>query len=85
MSEKLRTLRYNCEIISIVAIVICLVLTVAGGNIFPEVQVIAATIALTACAIKFGVEIASNEKFGSSIFGIFTCFCYIVASVISIL
>lgn len=81
MYEKLNTLRTTCSIAGIVALLIYVVLPIAGsGNVFLAVRVFTATIALTAYAIKCGAEIVSDEKFGISIFLMTICVFDIVLS-----
>ena len=79
MNEKLNNLRSGCNIAGIVALLIYIVLTIAG-NVFLVVRVITATIALTAYAVKCGAEIASDEKFGNSIFLMCICVFDIILS-----
>ena len=69
------------SIAGIVALLIYIVLTIAGsGNVFLVVRVITATIALTAYAVKCGAEIVSDEKFGNSIFLMCICVLDIILS-----
>lgn len=81
MNEKVNTLRNSCNIAGIVALLIYIVLSIAGsGSVFLVVRVITATIALTAYAIKCGAEVASDEAFGNSIFLMVFCILDIVWS-----
>ena len=81
MNEKLNNLWSGCSIAGIVALLIYIVLTIAGsGNVFLVVRVITATIALTAYAVKCGAEIVSDEKFGNSIFLMCICVLDIILS-----
>lgn len=86
MNEKLSNLRTACSIAGIVALLIYIVLTIAGsGNVFLAVRVITATIALIAYAIKCGAEIVSDEKFGNSIFLMSICVLDIVLSAVQMI
>lgn len=69
MNEKLKTLQNICGWAGFVSLFTYMVLTIVGSsNVFNVVSIITAAIGLIAFAIKCGVEVASEENSGMSIF-----------------
>ena len=69
MAEKKRRLYNICNSAGIVALLVYIILTVAGSNPYLLViRLIFASIAAIVYAIKLGVEISSEKNWGSSVF-----------------
>ena len=86
MDERLKTLRNICSWAGIVSLFIYMVLTILGnGDVLKVVSIIVAAIGLIAFAIKCGVEVASEENFGGSIFLMSICLIDIVLNGIQII
>ena len=79
MDEKKRSICNICSIVGIVALLVYIILTVAGSNPYLlAIRLIFASIAAIAYAIKLGVEISSEETWGTSLFLIVICLSDIV-------
>lgn len=79
MDEKKRSICNICSIVGIVALLVYIILTVAGSNPYLlAIKLIYAGIAAIAYAIKLGVEISSEETWGNSVFLIALCLFDIV-------
>ena len=86
MNEKLKTLQNICGWAGFVSLFTYMVLTIVGSsNVFNVVSIITAAIGLIAFAIKCGVEVASEENSGMSIFLMSICFIDIVLNGIQII
>lgn len=82
MYEKLNTLRANCSITAFVSLGIHIVLYLAGGSSsFFAIKVITVAIALTACSIKCGAEVISDEEPRESILFMVICLVDIIVNV----
>ena len=85
MDEKKRSILNICNIVGIVALLVYIILTVAGRtNCLLITRLIFAGIATIACAIKLGVEIASEKPLVISIFFIANCLFDIVLTAIQL-
>lgn len=81
MNEKLNVLRAS-TIIGFIALGIHIVLCLAGtSSSFFAARVITIAITLTACAIKCGAEIISNEEFRGSFLFMIICLLDIIVIV----
>ena len=79
MDEKKRSICNNCSIVGIVALLVYIILTVAGSNPYLlAIKLIFASIAAIAYAIELGVEISSEETWGNSVILIALCLFDIV-------
>ena len=79
MDEKKRSICNICSIVGIVALLVYIILTVAGSNPYLlAIKLMFAGIAAIAYAIKLGVEISSEETWGNSVFLIALCLFDIV-------
>ena len=79
MDEKKRSICNICSIVGIVALLVYIILTVAGSNPYLlAIKLIDAGMAAIAYAIKLGVEISSEETWGNSVFLIALCLFDIV-------
>lgn len=79
MDEKKRSICNICSIVGIVALLVYIILTVAGSNPYLLViKLIFASIAAIAYAIELGVEISSEETWGNSVILIALCLFDIV-------
>jgi len=79
MDEKKRSICNICSIVGIVALLVYIILTVAGSNPYLlAIKLIFAGIAAIAYAIKLGVEISSEETWGNSVILIALCLFDIV-------
>ena len=80
MDEKKRTICNICSIVGIVALLVYIILTVAGSTPYLlAIRLIFAGIAAIAYAIKLGVEISSEKSWGNySVFLIEICLFNIV-------
>ena len=79
MDEKKRSILNICNIVGIVALLVYIILTVAGSNPYLlAIKLIFAGIAAIAYAIKLDVEISSEETWGKSVFLIAICLFDIV-------
>ena len=85
MDEKKRSICNICSIVGIVALLVYIILTVAGSNPYLlAIKLIYAGIAAIAYAIKLGVEISSEETWGNSVFLIAICLFDIVLTAIQL-
>ncbi len=79
MDEKKRSICNICSIVGIVALLVYIILTVAGSNPYLlAIKLIFASIAAIAYAIELGVEISSEETWGNSVILIALCLFDIV-------
>lgn len=79
MDEKKRSICNICSIVGIVALLVYIILTVAGSNPYLlAIKLIFAGIAAIAYAIKLGVEISSEETWENSVILIALCLFDIV-------
>lgn len=79
MDENKRSICDICCIVGIVALLVYIILTVAGRNPYLlAIRLIFAGIAAIAFAIKLGVEISSEETWVNSVFWIALCLFDIV-------
>lgn len=85
MDEKKRSILNICNIVGIVALLVYIILTVAGRTNFLLItRLIFAGIATIAWAIKLGIEIASEKPLVISIFFIANCLFDIVLTAIQL-
>ncbi len=85
MDEKKRSICCICSIVGIVALLVYILLTVAGSNAYLlAIRLIFAGIAAIAYAIKLGVELSSEESWGNSVFLIAICLFDIVLTAIQL-
>ena len=85
MDEKKRSICNICSIVGIVALLVYIILTVAGSNPYLlAIKLMFAGIAAIAYAIKLGVEISSEETWGNSVFLIAICLFDIVLTAIQL-
>ena len=79
MDEKKQSICNICSIVGIVALLVYIILTVAGSNPYLlAIKLIFASIAAIAYAIELGVEISSEETWGNSVILIALCLFDIV-------
>lgn len=74
MDEKKQSICNICSIVGIVALLVYIILTVAGSNPYLlAIRLIFVSIAAIAYVIKLGVKISSKEPCGSSVSFIAIC------------
>ena len=81
MDEKKQSICNICSIVGIVALLVYIILAVAGSNPYLlAIKLIFVGIAAIAFAIKLGVKISREETWGDSVFLIAICLFIIVVT-----
>ena len=79
MDEKKRKIQIACSIVGDVALLIYIILAVAGSNtVLFALRILCAVIAIIAFAFKMGAEISNDDSYGDSVFVITICLLDIV-------
>ena len=86
MHEKSNFLQAICKVIGLLAFLIYFILyTVGTSSIWLVIRITVIAIGLTAFAIECGAEIASNKKFGLTIFYMSLCAMNFIANAIRLI